>query len=232
MKQITWIPIAHLVVWVTNLVTISQKEKAINTLAACLLEMAKSETNPVLQVINPTKPLKENKKYPTDLLQFNHLGWRAYYHCHPASRVGNHRFKGEHGHFHLFVRTSTDSKTKSSEETWSHVAALAMDNMGQPLGWFTVNHWVTGETWEPAASLVHYLNNIPFDQPMSLVETWLLSMLLVSKDEVCTILNKRDQIIKEKELNADNENIMQDKSVYLLSEAAVNIKELLNIKGA
>ena len=214
-------------VWVINLVTISQKEKATNTLVTCLLEMAKSETNPVLQVINPNKPLKENIKYPADLLQFNHLGWRAYYHCHPASRMGNHRFKGEHGHFHLFVRTSTESEL--SEETWSHVAALAMDNMGQPLGWFTVNHWVTGETWEPAASLVHYLNNIPFDKPMSLVESWLLSILVVSKDEVCTILNKRDQIIKEKQLDIGSEDIKQDKTVYLLSEAPVNIKDLLNI---
>ena len=214
-------------VWVINLVTISQKEKATNTLVTCLLEMAKSETNPVLQVINPNKPLKENIKYPADLLQFNHLGWRAYYHCHPASRMGNHRFKGEHGHFHLFVRTSTESEL--SEEAWSHVAALAMDNMGQPLGWFTVNHWVTGETWEPAASLVHYLNNIPFDKPMSLVESWLLSILMVSKDEVCTILNKRDQIIKEKQLDIGSEDIKQDKTVYLLSEAPVNIKDLLNI---
>lgn len=217
-------------VWVISLVTLSEKEKVTNTLVACLLEMAKAETNPVLQVIESAKPLKENKKYPAELLQFNQLGWRAYYHCHPAARSGNHRFEGEHGHFHLFVRTHT--KEESDQETWSHVAALAMDNMGQPLGWFTVNHWVTGESWEPATSLINYLNNIPFDKPLSLVEAWLLSILMVSKDEVCTILNTRDQIIKEKELTADNENIKQDKSVYLLSEIAVNIKDLLNINGA
>ena len=80
-------------------------ENAAESLLACLLEMADAKTNAVLQVINPDLPLEENKKYPDGLLQFNQSGWRAYYHCHPAARAGNHRFKGEHGHFHIFVRT-------------------------------------------------------------------------------------------------------------------------------
>ena len=81
-----------------------QTTVAVEILVTCLLEMAELETNPVLQVITPEIHLQENKKYPADLLHFSQLGWRAYYHCHPATRAGNHRFKGEHGHFHIFVR--------------------------------------------------------------------------------------------------------------------------------
>ena len=199
---------------------------ATESLVACLLEMAESETNPVLQVINPKIPLQENKKYPADLLQFNQLGWRAYYHCHPATRAGNHRFQGEHGHFHIFVRTQNES------ETWSHLVALAMDNMGQPLGWFTVNHWVTGEIWQDSETLVKYLDSIPYGNPgiNKIVERWLLSILAVSRDKVINVLHERDKILKQKLLNQKESDIKQDKRIYLLSEIPINLLDLLKIR--
>lgn len=199
-------------------------ESAAESLVACLLEMAESETNPVLQVIPEDLILEENKKYPTDLLQFSQLGWRAYYHCHPASRAGKHRFQGEHGHFHIYVRTEKDP------EQWSHLAALAMDNMGQPLGWFTVNHWVTGETWIDSDRLSTYLKSIPYNNSSitKLVERWLLSLLAVSRDEVNSILMKRDIALKQKQLNVDELTVKQDKEIYLLSETPINLIKLLD----
>jgi len=198
---------------------------AADSLAACLLEMAAAETNPVLQVINPELPLQENKKYPADLLQFNQSGWRAYYHCHPANRAGNHRFKGEHGHFHLFVQTN------HNPETWSHLAALAMDPMGQPLGWFTVNHWVTGEAWETAENLIKLIKSIPYNKQTRLVERWLLSILALSHDKVDNILLERDEILKQQQLTNAKEDVKQDRGLYLLSEIPVDLIKLLNIKS-
>lgn len=186
--------------------------------------MAESETNPVLQVVDLNKALIENKKYPADLLQFSQLGWRAYYHCHPADRAGNHRFKGEHGHFHIFVRIH------KNPEKWSHLVALAIDNMGQPLGWFTVNHWVTGEEWQRADILVEYLINIPFDKTEILVERWLLSLLALSSDSLETLLHERDKIINQKQYDSKEEKVTQDKGIYLLSEQPINIRELLLFK--
>lgn len=184
--------------------------------------MAEIETNPVLEVLDSDKPLEENKKYPPDLLQFNQTGWRAYYHCHPASRAGNHRFQGEHGHFHIFVRTQT------APEKWSHLVALAMDNMGQPLGWFTVNHWVSGEAWENADALVKHLNTIPYDKQDSLVEYWLLSLLALNSDGVKSILYERDKVILEQN-DVTGVDCKQDKDIYLLSEIKINLQELLAI---
>jgi len=198
---------------------VNAREMLIN----CLLEMAEAETNPVLEIIDKNKPLEENKKYPAGLLQFNKMGWRAYYHCHPASRSGNHRFKGEHGHFHIFVRTQTEP------ETWSHLVALAIDNMGQPLGWFTVNHWVTGEAWVGANRLVKFLTKTPYDRQNSLVESWLLSLLDLSSETVKNVLYERDKIMELKQHEADGENIKQDKNLYLLSETAMNLKELIGV---
>lgn len=186
--------------------------------------MAAAETNPVLQVLDINNPIEENKKYPPELLQFNQTGWRAYYHCHPASRAGNHRFHGEHGHFHIFVRI------KKEPETWSHIVALAMDNMGQPLGWFTVNHWVTGEAWSRADDLVGFLSKIPYQKQNTLVEQWLLSLLHLNHEKLTTILYERDKLIEIKQNNSEGPDIKQDRKLYLLTEIAMNIKELLEIK--
>lgn len=203
---------------------------AAESLVTCLLEMAEAETNPVLLVIDPDLPLEENKKYPADLLQFNHTGWRAYYHCHPANRAGNHRFQGEHGHFHIFVRT------QDKPEKWSHLVALSMNNMGQPLGWFTVNHWVTGESWVDSEILSNYLQTIPYDQlehqklnTFNIVERWLLALLAVSREQVKVVLHERDKILQQKEQNLAESNIKQDKGVYLLSEMPINLLDLLKI---
>ena len=204
---------------------------AVGSLTHCLLKLAEAETNPVLQVIDI--PLVENKKYPARFLTFNHLGWRAYYHCHPASRAGNHRFKGEHGHFHIFVRLQNKSAV---EDKWSHLAALAMDNMGQPLGWFTVNHWVTGEKWQDAESLSRCLESIPYDKlenpesdKTALVEKWILSLLAVSRDKVKDVLSGRDKNLRKKQLAQKKIDVKQDKGIYLLSEVPINLMELLNI---
>ena len=201
------------------------KDNATESLVACLLEMAETETNPVLKVISTDIPLQENKKYPSGLLQFSQTGWRAYYHCHPASRAGNHRFKGEHGHFHIFVRTQNDP------DKWSHMVALAMDNMGQPLGWFTVNHWVTGEEWESARVLVEYLKATPYNHQSSLVECWLLSLLSVSSNDVSMILYERDNVLNKKKIMSEGNDIKMDKKLYLLSETQINLKELLGINN-
>ena len=202
---------------------------AVESLVACLLEMAEVKTNPVLQVINPEIPLQENKKYPADLLQFSGLGWRAYYHCHPASRAGNHRFKGEHGHFHIFVRLDD---VDNEPERWTHLVALAMDNMGQPLGLFTVNEWVTGETWMDSDMLKTYLKSIPFDNTSitKVVERWLLSLLAISRYEINNILMERDTVLKQKQLNMNELSVKQDKGTYILSETPINLIKLIGEK--
>ena len=200
---------------------------AAESLLASLLEMAELESNPVLQVIDTATPLQVNKKYPTGLLQFNQTGWRAYYHCHPASRAGNHRFKGEHGHFHIFVRLEN---TADKTEQWSHLAALAMDNMGQPLGWFTVNQWVTGETWQSAATLIPLLKGVPYDKQISLIEGWLLSLVVLSRDVIIQALQMRDMLLEKRQLSSSKEDydIKQDKELYLLSETSINLQDLLS----
>lgn len=78
--------------------------------------------------------------------------------------------------------------------------------------------------------LAGYLNNIPYDKSKNLVECWLLSLLDLNRDKVDAVLHERDKIIEQKQYEAEEKDITQDKGLYLLSEIAINLKELLGFE--
>jgi len=180
--------------------------------------MGEQNLNPVLLCLSNNLQIQAQKKYPEGLLQFNETGWRAYYHCHANKDDINHLFEEEHGHFHLFVRHT------EHPESWSHVVALSMDDMGQPLRWFMVNHWVTGETWLTAPLLSAQLHDIPLTEQNTLLEQWLLSMLALYKDDINALLVLRDHSLNIKHSHGD---IKQDREYYLLSELAIKLQHKL-----
>ena len=197
--------------------------KAAEFLYHCLLEMGEQSSNPVLQLLDSSLAIEQNKKYPQGFLQFNDMGWRAYYHCHANNEAINHLFEAEHGHFHIFARLS------ENPETWSHVAALSIDDMGQPLRWFMVNHWVTGETWLNAPLLLKQIQHIPFNEQSSLLERWILSILAVHEDEINQLLVLRDQGLTNSNSLDIAEELKQDRSFYLLAEQAINLQNKLEM---
>lgn len=190
--------------------------EALGTLLQCLLEMGESESNPVLQVIANESEILEEVKYPKGQLQFNGTGWRAYYHTHAAHADSQQLFSAEHGHFHFFVRNDDDT------ETWSHLVALSMDDFGQPLRWFMVNHWVTGETWLEAKELMTVIEDIPYQQQENVLEQWLLCMLDVFKTEISGLLLSRDKCA-----NIQNEAQRQNRDIYLIAEEKIDLQQKL-----
>ena len=180
----------------------------------CLLEMGAQQINPVLAVIADHNTIQRDKKYPAELLQFNGAGWRAYYHCHANQPEIDHLFENEHGHFHLFTRLD------STEASWSHLVALSMDEFGQPLRWFMVNHWVTGENWSGAETLRQKLVDIPYSSQSSLLEEWLLSILALYQQDILQMLTSRDACIT-------GEQFLQDRKHYLLEEKGIILKQKL-----
>ncbi len=193
-------------------------QQAVETLFHCLTEMGKQNSNPVLQVINNEKRIVVERKYPKGMLQFKGAGWQAFYHCHANKPELLKLFEAEHGHFHIFV------KVASEPVSWSHMVALSMDVLGQPLRWFTVNHWVTDEAWVKAEVLIQKLQDIPFAHQQTLLTQWLLAMLAVYQQELSALLLRRDEFFKGKQ----QQTITEDRGIYLLTEQAVNLKDKLN----
>ena len=190
--------------------------EAAETLLQCLLDMGESNSNPVLEVISGESTVVEEVKYPKGHLHFNGTGWRAYYHTHANHSDIHHVFSAEHGHFHFFVRVDKAS------DTWSHLGALSMDALGQPLRWFMVNHWVTGESWVEANPLIALIENIPYQKQDSILEQWLLCMLYIYKAEISGLLLRRDQ-----QPNIQDEQQRQNREIYLLAEGKIDLQQKL-----
>jgi hypothetical protein len=205
-----------LVVWAITLVaynyrlfkTVSAKE-----LIYCIEEFATQQSNPVLSILPEGGILEMKHKYPDPMLSFSGMGLQAYYHCHTSAT----RPKAEHGHFHIFLNIN--------ETQWSHLAGLSMDNMGQPLQWFTVNHWVTGESWVNSMEMDNYLTKL-LSKELSTVETvekWILAMLGFYAPTLREILKERDGQIEALSQDIETTSVFNDRNIYLLSQQEIDL---------
>jgi len=195
-------------------------EHAINVLES-LRFFARKDSNVVLNVLGGQIP-RENEKFPKGELNFADLGWRGFYHCHSAIDKNPE----EHGHFHLFSRY-VDKQDSSAD--WTHVAALSIDNEGQPRAWFTVNQWVTGASWLSASDTTALLDNIPTSDAFTLTETFLLSMLGLYHEDLQKLLSERDRQLTQ--INAGNRmgDTLQNREVYVLSSQQINLQQRLSL---
>ncbi|MCK4742862.1 MAG: hypothetical protein KAT25_03495 [Sulfuriflexus sp.] len=189
------------------------EQHAINILTA-LSFFANKKTNLVLDVLAGQTP-HENEKFPKGELNFADSGWRGFYHCHSAED----KDPEEHGHFHLFVCCG--------EEQWTHVAALSIDNQGQPRSWFTVNQWVTGANWLSANDTLILLDNIQVPVESTITEKFLLSMLGLYHDDLSELLLERDRRLTQINAGANMDDTLQDRDVYVLSFQPIALQERL-----
>ena len=181
----------------------------------CIRSLASRNTNPVLELLQPTGQFLENQKLPAGLLRFGGNDWRAYYHCHRAS----HRAAGEHGHFHVFARVP---QTEAAEN-WTHVISLAMDIEGQPLRWFAVNRWVTDSVWLDAGVVGALLEDLPPVPGLGLVERWLVAMLGTYRDEIAALLLVRDRRVQELAVGRPRADVLEDREIDTLAEQPVDL---------
>lgn len=182
-------------------------------------EMGEQHTNPVLNILGNHPTILENQKFPNGYLRFGGDTWRAYYHCHSAPN----KSANEHGHFHIFSKLRNDDH---NSEIWSHVVALAMDDEGQPISWFTVNHWVTGAAWKNSNELITSLDDLPNTNNLILTEQWLIVMLKFYNSALKELLRDRDTRINQ--FNSESEKeVLTNHDFYELSRRKISILEEL-----
>ena len=186
----------------------------------CLHLMGKQQTNAVLEILDGVTQIEQNKKYPAKNLHFGGTHWRAYYHCHAVPEQQN----AEHGHFHIFARTK-DADHEPAD--WTHVAGLSVDNMGQPLRWFTVNQWVTGGSWYSAQNIITLLDDLPSESDISLAECWLVNLMALYRKEIQQLLKQRDVVLTQIKVTRSNSDIFQDRNIYELAQQPLNLLEKL-----
>ena len=161
----------------------------------------------------------------------SHAQW--YYHAHDKKDR-----PGEHGHFHTFMRGGgmpagvepaalPDFEPKTvANDLVCHLVAVSMDRSGWPIGLFTTNRWVTGETWYDARHVAAMLDgfDMKIDKPSWSVNRWLTGMLRLFRPQIEDLLQQRDARIRQWQAANPGVNVYEDRRLEVTSQLQIDVE--------
>lgn len=192
--------------------------------------LKKSGHNPVGRCLENQGVFYEDAHYPKGDVYDKESHAQYYYHAHrPES--------GEHGHFHTFVRSrgmpagmkpvpySGDGPRPKGKDAISHLVAISMDKPGMPIGMFTTNRWVTGESFYAADDAIRLIDRFSIEQsyPCLATNRTLTSLLQLFKPQIKALLIRRDETIQDWEANHPNDDVYEDRSLEITSIVDIRI---------
>jgi len=161
----------------------------------------------------------------------SHAQW--YYHAHDKKER-----PGEHGHFHTFLRGGgmpdgikpaalPDFEPKTDRhDLVCHLIAVSMDRSGWPVGLFTTNRWVTGETWYAAHDVCAMLDgfDMQMNKPSWPVNRWLTGMLRLFRPQIEVLLQQRDERVRAWQHEHPDVNTFEDRKLEVTSQLPVDVE--------
>jgi hypothetical protein len=196
--------------------------------------LAKSGDNLVGEVLKHEAPFYVLDHYPKgDVFDAeSHAQW--YYHAHDKKER-----PGEHGHFHTFLRGGgmpggvapaplpDFNPTTHKHDLVCHLIAIAMDRGGWPIGLFTTNRWVTGETWYTADDVTAMLAgfDVGMSKPSWPVNRWLTQMLVLFRPQIEALLQARDERLRAWQRDhPEVENAFEDRRLEVTSQTPISVE--------
>lgn len=196
----------------------------------CARALGKGELDLVSEVLRGHGTFYELEHYPPNDVFDHDRHSQYYYHAHR---------KGEHGHFHTFLRgpgmpadvtpvpyDGTES-WPSGDQAIAHLVAISMDGYGQPLSLFTVNRWVTAEAWYPADAVIRMLESFRIDHanPSWPVNRWLTAMLRLFRPQIEWLLRRRDETMADWVRRYPGADVFEDRRLEVMSELPINVDQ-------
>ena len=194
--------------------------------------LAKTGDNVVGIVLKHESPFYILDHYPKgDVFDpESHAQW--YYHAHDKKDRPD-----EHGHFHTFMRGGgmpegvepaalPDFQPKQQKhDLLSHLIAVSMDRSGWPIGLFTTNRWVTGETWYAAHDVSAMLGrfDMKIDKPSWSVNRWLTNLLRLFRPQIENLLQQRDERVREWRMQHPDANTYEDRRLEVTSQLPIDV---------
>lgn len=168
--------------------------------------LAKTGANVVGELLKTQEGFFEWDHLPKGDVYDRETHAQYYYHAH----VADQRFKGEHGHFHTFLRPKGMPADMSpaaipgatlpedKDNHLSHLVAISMSSPGYAFRLFTVNRWVTGEVWYKAKQVKRMLDLFVIDHtwPSWPVNRWISAMVPLFKPQIVALIDARDRTIE------------------------------------
>lgn len=155
-----------------------------------------------------------------------------YYHTHRG-------IEGEHGHFHTFLRYKGmaedmypvpydgDTEWPLGEEAVSHIIAISMDKYGYPIGLFSTNRWVTGETWYKAEHVKKMVELFKIDHawPNWPVNRWISAMFRLFKPEINALIGHRDQVVEQWSKDHQDKDTFEDRDLEITGYTKISVEK-------
>jgi hypothetical protein len=203
--------------------------------------LAKTGDNVVGELLRGQGTFYEWDHYPPGDVYDSETHGQYYYHAHPPDQ----RFPGEHGHFHTFLRPKGMPSglrplplpgvepPEGANDALSHLVAVAMDSKGVPIRLFTVNRWVTGETWYRAADVVRMIDHFKIDhaRPSWPVNRWVTALVRLFKPQVLELLAVRDRSVAAWAKRHPGEDVYEDRNLEVTSFVDISIEDQVRAVG-
>lgn len=198
----------------------------------CYRVLAKAKANTVGELLRGQGEFLEWDHYPKGDVVDWETHSQYYYHAHPKKNR-----PGEHGHFHTFLRYKgmpggakplklEHPQKKNSDRIGAHLVAISMDKKGFPLWLFTVNRWVTDETWYDAGTIISFLErfNIDHTYPSWATNRWLTAMLILYRPQIEELIRQRDKKIAQWQKKHPNRDVFEDRELELTSKIKISVE--------
>ncbi|MDA7745874.1 hypothetical protein N8878_00895 [Psychromonas sp.] len=206
---------------------------AAKTVKECHRLLEKAGINIVSELLKGQGTFYQLNHYPEGDVYDDETHSQYYYH--------NHRgIDGEHGHFHTFLRSPSIPDSikpmqgfKRSQpwpldrEALAHFVCISMDDEGFPMGFFTVNRWVSAQTWYSAKDTIALLEHFYIDHayPNLVVNQWLSAMFVLFRPYIVALLEHRDKVVSfMQETNLDLD-VLEDRSLDVMGSFHITVDE-------
>jgi hypothetical protein len=161
-------------------------------------------------------------------------GAQYFYHCHRENFE-----REEHGHFHTFLRYKHIPKhikpaklpdwDKHIDNPMTHLVAIAMNRLGEPIRLFSVNRWISSEIWYDAKHAKTFTNRFKMtltDDPYwQILDQWVEAVIHLFAPQITWVYNARDAAIKAHQQQNPGLNVYEHQGIEELSEININVQE-------
>ncbi len=194
--------------------------------------LRKANANVVGQCLAHQGKFVEYDHYPKGDIFDSETKSQYYYHAHRKE-------SGEHGHFHTFVRAGGmpddiksvpydgDVEVPTGKDAICHLIAVSMNSPGYPIGLFSTNRWVTGETFYSAEDAIGLLDGFLMDHTYPCLATnhWVSAMICLFKPQIEALLWERDRVIARWREKHPDKDVYEDRDLELTSILKIDVKK-------
>ena len=198
-------------------------------IAECYRVLRKAGLNVVGEMLKGQGQFVQMAHYPKGDVHDRDTHAQYYYHAHRPD---------EHGHFHTFLRQAgmpagtrpvPDAASRSwprGDEALSHIVAISMERFGYPIGLFTTNRWVTGETWYACSDVRAFLDRFAIDHahPSWPTNRWITAMIRLFRPQIEHLLLERDARLAAWAAKHPDADVYEDRDLEVLSEMRIDVE--------